>query len=353
MSDVGMENRSRGVELVRDELGRYLLQYLLFCQGICNESFMLLALMRLHLTDGSSSDDFYRLNMVELNAELDAIIDLVNVKLDKLKFKICKVSHPLGKDEVSSYTKDDIEKLLLAINDDSDEDTLSKDVILEFASQVQASNKYYVYVNLESDKETELATTYTVKEIECMKRLIKMMVNNSTRPREVDTTVRANPVFKEIKNMLSRYERDRGGDTEEEVNVPMWTSYISYQIGSTEAASNMVMTSTETQVFLNTLCADKWFYRTRNGRYGLDLKGAFELQEYLRDTYELQLCSVCKQIVLQGILCNDNTSLAPDKPTTAKCNSWHIDCFHHYITHISQQCETCGNNLLENLTYIL
>lgn len=329
-----------------ENISRFLIQYILSSQSVCHENMLLLALMKLKL-DYNQFDKTW--SIIQWLQCLKEYIETINVKLNPLFYKIIIVNHGIGKDVINAQNKRKFAKFISDINNhnDSGDDNMSL--------ELPESSKFYIYVNTQSTNETKLATKFTPKEIEFIKWSIEQFVNQG------DIIEKKSPATKSI--VLNEINHIIGIATGDESKANDWNSYITYSIGSTKLAQFPDMSPIETEQVLMKLCDYKWFYRTSLGKFGMDIRCVEELEEYLISTYNLCTCQVCNKIVLQGVTCGnigihfndeaeDNETEAEDKEMKKK-QMWHVDCYQHFITHISQECQGCGYSLVTDGIYVL
>ncbi|EDO17633.1 hypothetical protein Kpol_1004p5 [Vanderwaltozyma polyspora DSM 70294] len=325
-----------------EDKGRYLLQYLLDCRGICHENALLLVLIKL---DKDSVDEEGSPNRTfeDYLKYLQDIVDEINVKLNRLNYKIVRINHPSGARVISRYTKSylrDHEQdfgSFFNLQDPATSAITANNNDQNVSIELPQSSRYYVYINLESNEETKLATRFSLKEIEFIKWAIQeFMINGST----IETTNRipSSIIVKEINRILKEVSTDE--------SPQFWNSYCTFTKGSLNLSKFRDLTASETDDLLIRLCRYKWFYRTDEGTFGMDLRCITELEQYLIETFEFKTCTVCKHIVLQGVLCRD-------AQTDENCSMWHVDCFQHYITHSRKSCSNCESDLMTQGVYVI
>ncbi|CCK71656.1 Smc5-Smc6 complex subunit NSE1 KNAG_0H02410 [Huiozyma naganishii CBS 8797] len=300
----------------RASFAPYLLQYLIQARGVCHENSLLAALMHLSLDLDPHSVSTRSLD--EWSRFLDKVVNLINIKLSALEYKVAKVNHGAGKRVVGSKVV----------------------VQTPGGEELPPSSKFYVYVNLASSKETELATRFTAREIEFVKWAIGQFCLSSLEIRTIDaSSAHATPLVKEVNRILIG-----GGGT--------WGKYTSFTVGSSKLFGFSSLTPLELEKLIVRLCDSKWFYRTERGEVGMDLKCVVELEEYLLSEYELPECQQCQKIVTHGVMCGNDACQSHGDSGSSR-ESWHIDCFQHYIAHVSERCAACDRSLQTDNIYII
>lgn len=312
------------------DIPRLLLNFIITARGICHENTLILALINLK-KDFEEFDPSWSIQ--RWISELNEIIDRINIKLNTLNYKIVKINHGVGKNEITNYNNNETGNV---------------------------SNKFYVYVNMQSTEETKLATRFQEREISFIKWAIDQFVNHAMTINSIqDNNIEANKIYKEINSLLTSLPQQSRNDDEEETNThntPRWNQFISFTARSTRLLQYDNMGATEVESLLVQLCGLKWFYRDSNGRFGMDLRCLAELQDFLINEFELPTCQYCHQLTLQGVMCgNDNCHATDTEEQTSifQRRVWHLDCFQHYMQHVDQNCDKCQNSLLENSVYII
>lgn len=363
---------------------RLLLDYILTARGICHENALILALMRLKI-------DFKEFNsswsIQEWTSELNENIDQINIRLNTLNYKIVKLSHGMGKNAVTLKNKQNFRLLEPTSTTNNQEEANNEDDVSNNNSAgnspnsnnnnnnnprmnvvLPESNKFYVYINMESTEETKLATKFQEKEISFIKWAIDQFTNHAT---VIESTsngeIGSNIIFKEINKLLNTLSH-QVSDLEDSGNIEgiqeavrnrseiVWNQFISFTARSTKLLQYEEMGAMETETLLLQLCELKWFYRDSNGRFGMDLRCLAELQDFLINEYELPTCQYCHQLTLQGVMCGNSdchNSDTDSKNPIFQRHVWHLDCFNHYMIHVSQKCDNCHNSLLRNGIYII
>lgn len=267
-----------------NDKARYILQYLLNCRGVCHEDVLLAVLQKLQKNSSIDENNSSSLD------NLTELVKKINVKLNPLNYKIVKVGHGMGKSAVAKMLR---------------------------PSHSSQNNRFYLYINTVSSDESKLATRFSQREIEFIKWAVEQMCNTS----ECESTDDS-PVIKE----LHRIRRTTGA-----ANHPQC---ITHSLPSTYLLQYEEMSASEIDDLLTRLCELKWFYKDKTGRVAMDLRCIVELEEYLLSN-GIPSCQSCHRLAVQGVQC-DSCSMA-----------WHIDCYQHYINHISRSC-SCGQSLVEN-----
>ncbi|OCF36316.1 hypothetical protein I316_02191 [Kwoniella heveanensis BCC8398] len=65
------------------------------------------------------------------------------------------------------------------------------------------------------------------------------------------------------------------------------------------------MTKSSAELLLDALCSRGWLSKSKRGRYSLGVRGATELEPYLKQEYEdyVNNCKQCKRLMLAGVAC--------------------------------------------------
>lgn len=272
--------------LTDHDISRYLLQYLLDCRGVCHENMLLVVLGKLQRYKQNSD------SQVCSTDELVEIVKGINVKLNPLGYKISRVGHGMGKNNVSSMLPD---------------------------TGLPKNNRFYVYVNTVTSEESKLATRFSTREIEFIKWCVEKMCICRDCQLIIDC-----PIITEV-------DRIR--------NNVSWNKCVTYSVESSEFFQYKDWSPIEIESLLFKLCALKWFTKDENGRIAMDLRGLVELEEYLIAN-GISICENCHRLASQGVRC-------------ISCSkSWHVDCYQHHITHIGTHCP-CGESILQNGIYII
>ena len=357
-------------------ISRLLLNYILTARGICHENVLILALIRLKM-DFDEYDPSWSIQ--KWNSELNEIIDEINIKLNTLNYKIVKVSHGMGKKAVTfknkqrfglfetSFVGNTRENNRFEDDFETDESTVDKNNKTVSDIQLPESNKFFVYINMESTEETKLATRFQEREISFIKWAIDQFINNGAKLQSIsESSIDSSIIYKEINQLLnSLLYRENGpknnvsevnDDEYREENNIRWSQFITFTSRSTKLLQYENMGATEIENLLLQLCELKWLYRDSNGRFGMDLRCIAELRDYLVNEYDLPLCQQCQQLTLQGVMCGNDNCCAIEgegQNTIFQRRVWHLDCFQHYILHVDQKCDKCGNSLPKNCVYII
>lgn len=285
-----VEASSSAVELNDDDKGRYILQYLLSCRGVCHEDMLLLVLQKLDKYSTGEENSASTLD------SLSEIIKKINVKLNPLSYKIIKVSHGIGKRVVST--------------------------LLRSTGSSGNSNKFYVYVNTVSSDESKLATRFSQREIEFVKWAVEQMCDASER-KSSDNSL----IAEQLHQVRSTTSEDG------------WRRCITYSVPSKYLLQYEEMSASEIEDLVTRLCELKWFYKDNLGRVAMDLRCLVELEEYLLSN-GIPACQGCHRLAVQGVQC-ESCSMA-----------WHVDCYQHYVTHVSRICP-CGKSIVEDGVYVV
>ncbi|KOG97721.1 Smc5-Smc6 complex subunit NSE1 [Saccharomyces eubayanus] len=322
-----------------DATAKYLLQYILSARGICHENSLILALMRLE-TDASTFDAQWSIQqwIDKLNDHINAI----NVRLNLLGYKIVRINHGIGRNAVTMKNR----KNFGLFENNAAARAHGGSAPDSQVTVLPESNRFFVYVNLASTEETKLATRFNQNEIEFIKWAIEQfMVNGETiiKGPALETSV----VVKEINCILMAATGNS--------NLPKWVKSCTFTVGSTDLLQFQELTAMEIEDLLLRLCELKWFYRTREGKLGIDLRCIAELEEYLTSTYNLNTCQNCHKLVLQGVRCGHESCRNENNEDgeNGLPQIWHVDCFKHYITHVSKNCDRCGSLLITDGVYVL
>lgn len=316
-----------------------LLQYILSARGICHENALILALMRLE-TDASTFNTKWSIQ--QWIDKLNDYINSINVKLNLLGYKIIRINHGIGRNAVTLKTKQDFGPFEdnTAIEAQDNGSAVLQPIVLP------ESNRFFVYINLASTEETKLATRFNQKEIEFIKWAIEQFIMSGETIVEgiaSDTSV----IVREVNRILIAATGDS--------NLAKWRKLSTFTVGSTNLFQFQELTATEIEDLLIRLCELKWFYRTKEGKFGIDLRCIAELEEYLTSMYNLNTCQNCHKLAIQGVRCGNESCRGEDEETgeNSPPQIWHIDCFKHYITHVSKNCDLCGSSLITEGVYVI
>lgn len=303
-----MTNELAG-NLTNDGLARIVLQYILRSRGIVGENILLLALMRLQ--GDTEADD-----VQELSSRLSKVIKTINLKLHPLNYKVVRVSHGLGKNVVANKSE-----AFSAAQASSTTVTLPK------------SNRFFVYVDTGSVDETKLATRFSQREIEFIKWALQEISNHGTVIKKL--TPPENCTVVEEVNRIRRATLDDPID---------WDRFVSFTVGSSALSRFKELNALEIEQLIIKLCEYKWFSRNDKGEIGVDLRCIAELEENLITSYGLLQCENCDRLATQGVMCpHDGTA----------SSIWHVDCYQHQISHVSQDCKICGKSLVTSGVYVI
>ncbi|KAG0654778.1 hypothetical protein C6P45_003275 [Maudiozyma exigua] len=352
----------QGVNHPRIDISKqFILQYIIECNGVCHENVLLIALMNLKL----DQKDFDKtLNIKQWLEILHYYIDEINVKLNPMMFKIVTVNHDLGQRQINSRIQSKFENFMTQINRNhimnNNNLSLSGERIEQVISNnmnpltLPQSNKFYVYINAQSTNETKLATNFTPREIEFIKWAIQQFIDESNIIQYRSGNFNSqNGIVTSINKILSEKTR----------NPQMsWNQYITYTVGSTQLSSYKDLSPLETEEILKQLTDLKWFYRTNNGKFGMDIRCIAELHDLLINNYDLPICQICNRIVQMGVTCgnishfsneeeeDDEEEDNENKPTKVM---WHVDCFQYYMSHVSENCNGCNSPLIIGGLYVV
>lgn len=321
---------------------RYILQLLLRGQGVLHENVLLNALINLYVDQGlypnnaNGADSNDRWTTEYWLKLLEGHINTINVKLNKLEYKILKISHPLGVDIVSkkyNYTQGNDG------NGNGNDDALLDDNNNTPIPVVNLkSNKFYVYVNLVSNEETKLSTNFSDKEIQFIKWAIDQTLREPFVLKESeDTNVLVTHINRNILNESANYDGIK------------WTKYWTYTVPAKILLQYEKLTTMEIEDTLTKLIQLKWLYRTSKGRYGSNLRLIIELNQMLLQDFNLPMCPVCNQLCLQGVLCNNETCSDDEN----RKMGWHVDCYQHYVSHVSENCNLCRQSILNDSIFLI
>lgn len=312
--------------LTEDDKSRYLLQYILAARGICHENGLLLALMALQRAHSVDENEGW--SATKWLERLADHINRINVKLHPLSYKIVKVSHGMGKNIVTEKSRRTFESFTES-NDDR-ENTYSNLVLPE-------SNRFYVYTNMISSEETKFATRFTQKEIDFVKWTIGQFCNSASEITE-GTVPGSSSLVREV----DRIRQNAVGNLD---SLQSWNKFTSFSLGSTKLLQYEDLNALEIEDLIVRLCDYKWFFRNSQGEVGMDLRCIAELEEYLLSAYELSTCLNCNKLAIQGVMCDNEHDDA--------ISIWHVDCYQHYITHVSKNCNLCETSLITNGVYVI
>lgn len=307
------------LQITDDDVFRYLLQEILSMGGICHEYMLLEALVAIEKHRNKDVD------ISELGARhwltlLNDYINKISVKLSFLNYKLLPVNHSLGRAFVSRNLR--LHALL--------------------GLELPPSSKFYVYANELSTDDTKLATGLTTREIEFLRWSIEKFCISGSKLVKFQPSMRCF-LSQTVDDIISAHCSNQH---------QFWNLYSTYALGSHELHEYDQITSMEIENLLAKLCDLKWLYKSKDGRYGMDVRTLAELEDFLLETYEnLSKCVICSHVVLQGVICaNTNcTSVVNNKQRRA----WHLDCFQHYVTHLQQACDYCNESLSTSGAYIL
>lgn len=302
-----------GVEDQRYDTAVQLLQYILRSRGIIGESTLILALMRLA---GSNS----RRDAEEWYTMLSGIIKTINLKLHPLNYKVLRVTHGVGKNVVARKSED-FSRFCVAYTGNTD-------------IGLPHNNKFYVYIDTGSVEETKLATRFSTKEVEFIKWALQEISDAGSVVR--NTGCEDSTIAQEVNGI-------RCGMVED---VEDWHTHVSFTVGSSRLSQFKELTALEVEQLIIKLCENKWFARNKQGAMGLDIRCIAELEENLITGYGFLRCDNCDRLAVQGVLCDHEGREIPS-------SIWHVDCYQHQISHVSQDCKTCGKSLITSGVYVI
>lgn len=307
-----------------DDKSRYLLHYLLCSRGICHESVLLLALIKL---EGHSRVEDENWTISRYQDKLSEIIHKINVKLSFIGFKVVRLSHGIGRNNVVKNSTKSFEFCAATMAGFDNEDL-----------ELPTNNRFYVYIDIGSVDETKFATRFNPKEIEFIQWAVQKICMSGYE-------IRKGPVPKssQVLEEVDRIRRDACEEAEQQISC--WEEYASFSVGSTLLSNYQDLSALEVEDLIFRLCEYKWFCITDQGEISLDVRCIAELEQYLISTFELLSCQNCKSLAIQGVLCRHND----DKPDSM----WHVDCYQHHLTHVSKDCNSCGNSLIMNGVYVI
>lgn len=310
------------MESLPNNVTKYLLQYILDCRGICHSNVLLIALITI-VSNLRTNDEVVKLPIRRWESLLNECINAINLKLDPLKYKIIVAQHGIGKNAVNSRDQG----ILNAAVDKYSASIDGEDV------KLPETNKFWVYVNQISNDEAKFATRFTPKEIEFVKSCVSQFIES------------ANAIHSSIpKKSLVAKEIDKILVVSSDGEYSGFDSAVIYATGSKRLLEISDLSAIESEQLLFKLCEMKWFYRTEEGFFGLDLRGIVELEEYL-ESLNAQQCHICNKVALQGVRCkNTECEYQP---------VFHVDCFRHYINHVNKQCPDCNESLFLHGMYML
>ncbi|SMN18204.1 similar to Saccharomyces cerevisiae YLR007W NSE1 Essential subunit of the Mms21-Smc5-Smc6 complex (Partial), partial [Maudiozyma saulgeensis] len=270
--DVGIDNELQNLEVAQDDTSKYLLQYMLAVQGVCHENVLLLALMKLKL-DQEQFDKTW-----SIKQWLDCLkkyIEEINVKLSPLLYKLILVNHDVGNDAADTHIRQKFQRFISSVNHANFNDSLASNMadneameqVTSGSLSLPQSNRYYVYINLQSTNETKLATKFTTKEIEFIKWAIEQFMTQGDII-EYKTPQLTSSIIDKVNNIL----KDINSNDSAESSTENWNHFITYSVGSTQLSQFADMSPLEIEHVLRQLCDYKWFYRTSEGKFGMDIR---------------------------------------------------------------------------------
>lgn len=308
-----MGDESNDSSWIKQNVNRVLLQFILRNKGVVYEGVLVQLLKQLD-RDNDECEQAETVGDVEWQHRLSQHVAEINVKLSRLNFKIVKVRHGMGKRYVSQ---------IMAPN-------------WVEGSTIVSSSLFYVYVNLSSTKEMNLATSLKSSEIEVVKWIIDKLATLRAVAEETD---QADSHVKECVNSIIK------SCFQDDTEVSPFLSYCStYSTKSMELLNYAGLAASEVERLLNKLCELKWLHKLKNGAYALDLKALIELEDYLLETYGMLTCQSCQRIATVGVYCTACTRVLDGH---GKASAWHVDCFEHHLNHVSKLCRLCDSPLLD------
>lgn len=312
-----VDGRSTGpLELTEDDLGKYLLHYLLSSRGICEESVLLTALRKLC---DDPAEDSGQLSVEEWQNRLSDVIKRINVKLNVLDFKVIQISHGMGKTIVGSKSRQSVTA------------NLSRDTDLPI------TNRFYVYIDVGAVEETKLATPFSQKEVEFIKFALQEMGRSGFKITEGQV-----PTWAAVAQEVDRVRRPVLERTE--TAPTSWDKYTTFAVGSSQLTQHKTLNPQEIEEMIVKLCEYKWFCSNEEGEISLDVRCIAELEDALISTYGFPVCENCNRLAIYGVMClHDDSDPA----------MWHVDCYQYQITHRHRDCTTCNRSLVTNGIYVI
>lgn len=314
---IEISRRSGGqLKLTDDDLGRYILHYIMSSRGICEESVLMIALRRL------CGEEANEIDCEEWQKRLSDVIKGINLKLNGLDYKIVQISHGMGKNIVASKSKTAMQ--------------FCSRTIASPGASLSATNRFYVYIDVGAVEETKLATRFSQKEVDFIKFAIQKTCESGSEIRQGVPATSA--VVQEV-DRVRRVVLERA-----EAAFEPWDRYTTFAVGSSLLTQYRALNALEIEDMIIRLCEYKWFCRNNNGEISLDLRCIAELEDDLVSTYEFPVCENCNRLAIYGVMCLHEDS-APAM--------WHVDCYQYQIAHKDTRCTACGESLVSNGIYVI
>lgn len=321
------------------DIPRYLLQFLLASQGVCHEYTLLAALLQLArdlglVAEGAESD------ATHWHGQLREHIETANVRLEPLQFHVAQVQLGSGKRAAMAQWRREMAGVQLSPAD------------TEALSQLPDSSRYYVHVNTQSSPETRTGTWMTPQQVEFAKWCVAQFAEHGSAVQTLGPEVAAASAG--IRADIDGASGSPHG----------WRRCVSYSVGSTQLAQYPGLSAIETEQAVAQLCERRWLARTSDGRVGLAVRAAAELDSLLRDTYALPRCAVCARVVLHGAACGNLAAHVSEEgegdegdeeedEASSGMAMWHVDCYQHYVAHVSKSCPKCSASIVDDAVYVL
>ncbi|QLL33497.1 hypothetical protein HG536_0E04080 [Torulaspora globosa] len=319
---VQVSGRSAGQSKLTDnDLGRYILHYLMSSRGICEENVLLIALMRLC---DEPVEEAGEMDIEGWQKRLSDVIKRINLKLNGLDYKVVQISHGMGKNIVASKSKEAMQFCSRAITSPG-------------ATALSATNRFYVYIDVGAVEETKLATRFSQKEVDFIKHAIQKTCESGFNIRQGEVSA-TSAVVQEV-DRVRRLVLERAGAAFEP-----WDRYTTFAVGSSLLTQHRALNALEIEDMIIRLCEYKWFCRNEKGEISLDLRCIAELEDDLLSTYEFPACQNCNRLAIYGVMCL-HTDDAPAM--------WHVDCYQYQIAHKDTHCTACGESLITNGVYVI
>lgn len=308
------------------DVRRCLMQFILQCNGVVSESWLLSCFLALEY-------DAKRLSRGDVESlepwrqKLGEHIRALNVQLRPINYKIAIINHPMGKRYVGRNFQNPVQDLV---------DT-----------NWTESGKLYVYVNLKYDAQLTLATLFSAKDIAFVKWAIEMMFTSGSyaQPFERgdygDGDGDGNGDEDAVVNEVDQVLREKYGDME----YKGLATFVSYRIGSGALMHTEQIPPSRIEQVLAELYQKKWVNRYPDGKIGLAVRFMVEMKDYLVENFDIPLCITCKEVVLQGVICLNCREEFN--------HGWHVGCLAHHVQHVNEKCPSCNTSLQESCAYVL
>ncbi|WWD16368.1 hypothetical protein CI109_100794 [Kwoniella shandongensis] len=123
-------------------------------------------------------------------------------------------------------------------------------------------------------------------------------------------------------------------------------SYPAYSVSHRQATSivselKTQMTRSNAESLLDSLCSRGWLSKSQRGRYTLGVRGAVELEPYLKQEYEgdIHNCRHCKRLLLAGCVCSQ-----------AGCSAhFHSYCYDSLVKLPRASCPDCKTRFFDSV----